>query len=32
LFDISEELDSIRDVLTERGIEFALCGGMAMAI
>jgi hypothetical protein len=32
LFDIAEELDSIRDVLTERGIEFALCGGMAMAI
>jgi hypothetical protein len=30
LLDIAEELDSIRGVLTERGIEFALCGGMAI--
>jgi hypothetical protein len=32
VLDITEELDSIRNVLSERGIEFGLCGGMAMAI
>jgi hypothetical protein len=32
VFDLAEELDSIRNVLSERGIEFAVCGGMAMAI
>lgn len=32
MFDLAEELDSIRNVLSERGIEFAVCGGMAMAI
>jgi hypothetical protein len=32
VFDIAEELDSIRNVLSERAIEFALCGGMATAI
>jgi hypothetical protein len=32
VFDIAEELDSIRNVLSDRGIEFAVCGGMAMAI
>jgi len=32
LLDIAEELDSIRNALFERGIEFAVCGGMAMAI
>jgi hypothetical protein len=32
VLDITEELDSIRNALSERGIEFALCGGMAMAI
>lgn len=32
MLDITEELDSIRNLLSQRGIEFALCGGMAMAI
>jgi hypothetical protein len=32
VLDIAEELDSIRRVLSERGIEFAVCGGLAMAI
>lgn len=32
MLDIAEELDSIRCVFFKRGIEFALCGGMAMAI
>ncbi|HEX7678722.1 MAG TPA: nucleotidyl transferase AbiEii/AbiGii toxin family protein [Thermoanaerobaculia bacterium] len=32
MFDLAEELDSIRNILSERGIEFAVCGGMAMAI
>lgn len=32
MFDLAEELDSIRRALSERRIEFALCGGMAMAI
>lgn len=32
MFDLAEELDSIRDTLAKRGIEFAVCGGIAMAI
>jgi hypothetical protein len=32
VFDLSEELDDIRDVLTAQGVEFAVCGGIAMAI
>ena len=32
MLDITEELDSIRNALSERGIEYALCGGMAMAV
>lgn len=32
MLDLAEELDSIRNALSERGIEFAVCGGMAMAI
>jgi hypothetical protein len=32
MFDLAEELNSIRNALSERGIEYALCGGMAIAI
>jgi len=32
VFDLSEELDAIRDVLAARGLDFAVCGGIAMAI
>lgn len=32
MLDIADELDSIRNALSDRGIEFAVCGGMAMAI
>jgi hypothetical protein len=32
MFDLSEELAAIRDVLAARGLEFAVCGGIAMAI
>jgi hypothetical protein len=32
VLDLAEELDSIRNAFSERGIEFAVCGGMAMAI
>lgn len=32
MFDLAEELDSIRGVFSEHRIEFALCSGMAMAI
>jgi len=32
MIDLAEELDSIRGVFSEHRIEFALCGGMALAI
>jgi hypothetical protein len=32
VLDLAEELDSIRNAFSGRGIEFAVCGGMAMAI
>ena len=32
MFDLSEELAAIRDELAARGLEFAVCGGIAMAI
>jgi hypothetical protein len=32
MLDLAEELDLIRNALSERGIAFAVCGGMAMAI
>jgi hypothetical protein len=32
VFDLSEELDAIRGVLAANGLEFAVCGGIAMAI
>jgi|GEM_PF-232194 len=32
MIDLAEELDSIRGVFSEHRIEFALCGGMVMAI
>lgn len=32
MFDLSEELAAIRDELAARGLEFAVCGGIAMAV
>lgn len=32
MFDLSEELAAIRDELAARSLEFAVCGGIAMAI
>ena len=32
MFDLSEELAAIREELAARGLEFAVCGGIAMAI
>jgi hypothetical protein len=32
VFDLSEELAAIRDEFAARGLEFAVCGGIAMAI
>ncbi len=32
MFDLSEELAAIRDELAARGLEFAVCGGIGMAI
>lgn len=32
MFDLSEELAAIREGLAARGLEFAVCGGIAMAI
>jgi nucleotidyltransferase AbiEii toxin of type IV toxin-antitoxin system len=32
MFDLYEEFNAIISVLTERGIEYAVCGGMAMAV
>lgn len=32
MFDLFDELGRVIDVLEERGIEYALCGGLAMAV
>ena len=32
MFDLPQELDAIRAELTRDGIEYALCGGIAMAV
>lgn len=32
MFDLEEELDRLRTVLDAQQIEYALCGGMAMAV
>jgi hypothetical protein len=32
MFDLESELDLVRDALDAEGIEYALCGGLAMAV
>jgi hypothetical protein len=32
VLDLAEEIDAVRDELTRRGIDYAVCGGIAMAI
>ncbi|SRR5258708_35623606 len=32
MLDLERELDSVRTALNERGIEYALCGGLAVGI
>ena len=32
MLDLTEELQAITRTLAERGIEYALCGGLAMAV
>ena len=32
MFDLEEEFDAIRTALTARGIEYALCGGLAVGV
>src|SRR5258708_1371716 len=32
MLDLERELDSVRTALNERGIEYALCGGMAVGV
>ncbi|MGH9418838.1 MAG: nucleotidyl transferase AbiEii/AbiGii toxin family protein [Thermoanaerobaculia bacterium] len=32
MFDLDQELDQVRSVLDDQQIEYALCGGLAMAV
>ena len=32
MLDLERELDSVRNALSERGIEYALCGGLAVGV
>jgi len=32
VLDLERELDAVRNALSERGIEYALCGGMAVGV
>lgn len=32
MFDLERELDSVRNALNERGIDYALCGGLAVGV